>query len=287
MLRLMRKPGLIAVVALSGSVFAAVPAPDTLIAHRGESFDAPENTLPAYRTAVDRGFGFECDIYLSRDRRLFTFHDNTLTRTTGGAFTNRCTDASWEEVISKVNVGGWGRWKGSRFDPTRPALLTEVLDLARDGRFIYVEVKGNDTSWVPYIKADFAKSRKANPGNVLFITFGAELAAELKRQMPEYRVYWLTGCTKRTPGEEDRSKWAVRTPEEVIAKLRELKVDGVDISFDPRVIDAAYVKKIKDAGFSFHVWTIDRPEVAQQAFAVGADTLTTNRAKFILDSLAK
>ena len=49
---------------------AAVPGYSTLIAHRGESFDAPENTLPAYNTAVERGFGFECDIYLSSDGRL-------------------------------------------------------------------------------------------------------------------------------------------------------------------------------------------------------------------------
>lgn len=36
------------------------------INHRGYSVDAPENTLPAFKMAVDRGFGFECDIYISR-----------------------------------------------------------------------------------------------------------------------------------------------------------------------------------------------------------------------------
>ena len=110
-----------AVAALAGCATAKEPAYDTLIAHRGESKDAPENTLPAYRTAVERGFGFECDIYLARDKRLFTFHDGNLTRTTAGANTNRCTNVDWEETVSKVNVGGWGKWKGSKFDPTRPA----------------------------------------------------------------------------------------------------------------------------------------------------------------------
>ena len=65
---------------------AAEPAFDTLIAHRGESVDAPENTLPAYKTAVERGFGFECDIYLSKDGRVFTFHDRDLKRTSGGVY---------------------------------------------------------------------------------------------------------------------------------------------------------------------------------------------------------
>ena len=276
-----------AVAALAGCATVKEPAPDTLIAHRGESFDAPENTLPAYRTAVERGFGFECDIYLSKDKRLFTFHDGNLRRTTGGARTEACAEASWDETVSKVNVGGWGKWKGSKFDPTRPALLSEVLDLARDGRWIYVEVKGDNPEWVPYIKSEFAKNEKAHPRNVLFISFGEKVCAELKRQMPEYRVYWLTGCRKRVKGEADRAKWPVRAPEEIVAKLRELGADGVDISFDPAVIDAAYVKAVKDAGYSFHVWTIDDPACARLAFSVGADTLTTNRAKYILDSYRK
>ena len=100
-------------VVLSASISAACAAESgyaTLISHRGESFDAPENTLPAYKTAVERGFGFECDVYLSKDGRMFTFHDGNLTRTTNGACTKRCRDVSWADTVSKVNVGGWGKW---------------------------------------------------------------------------------------------------------------------------------------------------------------------------------
>jgi len=264
---------------LTGCATVRGPSSENLIAHRGESFDAPENTLPAYRMAVERGFGFECDIYLSKDRRLFTFHDRDLMRTTGGANSNRCTAVDWKGTLSKVNVGGWGKWKGSKFDPTRPALLSEVLDLARDGRWIYVEVKGNDPTWVPFIKEEFARSKTANPGNVLFISFGDAVCAELKRQMPAYRVYWLTGCTKKQP---DGTK-SVRTPEEIVAELRKIGADGVDIDYDPLVVDATYVKTVKDAGFSFHVWTVDDPALVRQAFELDVDTLTTNRAKFVLE----
>ncbi len=103
------------------------PGYDTLIAHRGESLDAPENTLVAYKMAVERGFGFECDIYLSKDGRVFTFHDRNLKRVTDGANTNRCGDVTWDE-ISRLDVGGWGKWKGSKFEGTRPALLEEILE---------------------------------------------------------------------------------------------------------------------------------------------------------------
>lgn len=272
----------LAAMAMAGCVSVKKPAYDTLISHRGESKDAPENTMAAFKTAVERGFGFECDVYLSKDKKLFTFHDKTLSRTTAGANTNRCTEANWEGEISKLNVGGWGKWKGSKFDPSAPALLEDVLELARDGRYIYVEVKDNDPTWVPYIKEVFAKSKKAHPGNVLFITFGSDLAAELKRQMPEYKTYWLTGCRKYIEGEKDRTKWPAHTAEELIEILNRLKVDGIDIQFDPAVIDEKFVRTIKAAGYSLHVWTIDELDIAQKAFAVGADTLTTNRALGLL-----
>ena len=108
----------------------------------------------------------------------------------------------------------------------------------------------------------------------LMLRDGDKVAAELKRQMPEYRVYFLTGSRLR------RQPW---TAEAIIAKLRELNADGVDISYAPEIHDAAFIRKIHDAGFSFHVWTVDSLENAERAFAAGADTLTTNRAKTLLD----
>ena len=180
---------------LVGCATVQEPAYETLIAHRGESVDAPENTLPAYKTAVERGFGFECDIYLSKDKKVFTFHDGNLTRTTAGACTKKCAEASCEDEISKVDVGGWGKWKGSKYSPTRPALLEELLQLARDGRQIYVEVKPGPEI-VPYIKEVFAKQTKATPKNTLFISFNAESCKALKQLMPEYKVYYLMGTRR-------------------------------------------------------------------------------------------
>ena len=272
----------VAAAFMAGSAFCAKPAYDTLISHRGESKDAPENTLPAFKMAVDRGFGFECDIYLSADKKLFTFHDGSLKRTTGGKHTEKCTKASWTDVISKVNVGGWGKWKGSKYDPTTPALLEDVLKLARDGRYIYVEVKGNDPSWVPYIKEVFAKQSNATPKNALFIAFSCDVCAELKRQMPEYRVYWLTGGIKKAD-KKSGAKGGAYTAEEIIAILKKLGVDGVDMNFKPWMVTADFVKKVRDAGFGFHVWTVDNLKLAKLAFSRGVETVTTNCAKKMLD----
>ena len=266
--------------ALTGASYEdeRVPNFTTLIAHRGESHDAPENTLPAYKMAVERGFGFECDIYLSKDGKIFTFHDASLKRTTNGANTNRCTDVTWAE-LEKCNVGGWGKWQGSKYDGTRPALLEEVLELARPGRKIYVEVKGQDegAKWVEAIREAVRRSPKANPETILFISFSAKACAEIRRLMPEYKVYWLVGQNPKSPISAER----------VLKTLRQCGATGVDMKFVPGIVTAEYVWKIRDVGFEFHCWTIDEPEVAREALRRGIQTVTTNRAKFIQSSIEK
>ena len=131
----------IAIAALAGCATVSKPGYDTLIAHRGESKDAPENTLPAYKLAVERGFGFECDLYLSKDGRVFTFHDSNLKRTTDGANSSKCSEVTWADTLSKLDVGSWGKWRDSKFAGTPPALLEDVLALAKNGRRIYLEIK--------------------------------------------------------------------------------------------------------------------------------------------------
>ena len=273
----------LAALAVAGTVMAAKPDYATFICHRGESHDAPENTLPAYKTAVDRGFGFECDIYLSADKRVFTFHDGNLKRTTAGACTKKCAEASWAEEISKVDVGGWGKWKGSKFSPTRPALLEEVLELAVDGRQIYVEVKPGPEI-VPYIKEVYAKQKKATNKNTLFICFNRETCKELKRLMPEYKVYWLTSSWL---GKKKSGTAKMVTVDYVLEGLKETGADGVDCHFDPKVITADFIKAVKDKGYEFHVWTIDRLDLSLLAFERGAQTVTTNCAKKQLDEYNK
>ena len=266
----------VAGVVMSGCTTAVAvgePAYDTLIAHRGESKDAPENTMPAYRMAVDRGFGFECDVYVSSDKRVFSFHDRNLKRTTG--VDKKCTEASWEELVSKIDAGSW---KGDKWKGVRPALLEEILTLARDGRRIYVEIKDTDPAAIKYIRQVFEKQSKATPKNTLFICFFPQMCRELKRQMPEYKVYFLTG-----PVDDRVHPARPKTPGEIINEVRAADADGVDIRFVPEIVTADFVRKVREAGLEFHVWTVDALDETLKAFASGAQTVTTNCAKKQLD----
>lgn len=258
---------------------AAVPGYDTLIAHKGECIDAPENTLPAFRMAVERGFGFECDVYFSKDGRVFTSHDHDMARLTGGANTNKFHDALWDE-ISRLNAGGQGKWKGSRFDGTRPALLEEVLSLARDGRMIYIDVK-TGPEIVPHIRRVFDAQTRATPENALFISFEKDTCKALKEQMGEYRVLWISNSKHwETPG------FPPVTAEEVIAAMRETGADGVDIHYLPDAFTPEFASAVRDAGCELHVWTIDDLEDAREALRRGAQSVTTNYAEKMVELAA-
>ncbi|MGN0877864.1 MAG: glycerophosphodiester phosphodiesterase family protein [Oligosphaeraceae bacterium] len=272
----MKKHGILVLLLTAGLTFAATPSRETLIAHRGESADAPENTLAAYQLAAERGFGFECDIYLSADKRVFTFHDSNLKRTTGGVSDKRCHEVTWDE-LQNLDVAAWGRWKNSRFSPQRPALLEEVLALAQDGRFIYVEVK-TGPAIVPYIRQIVEAQTNATPRNTLFISFSRNTCLELKKQLPDYRVFLLHGARTSV-----KKNGPPITADALLAKVRGTAINGVSVSYDPAVVTADFIRTFRDAGLEFHVWTIDSLDRALQAFERGAQTVTTNRAKALLD----
>ncbi len=79
-----------------------------VIAHRGFSAAAPENTLAAFRKAADAGAdGIELDVHVSKDDRLVVCHDEKLDRTTDGR--GLIAEHTWEE-LSRLDAG-------RRFEP--------------------------------------------------------------------------------------------------------------------------------------------------------------------------
>jgi len=108
-----------------------------VIAHRGSSGHAPENTLAAFRKAVAQGAAFiETDLQLSRDARFVAIHDATVDRATGGhGDVHGLTLAELRQLDA-------GSWFGSEFAGERIPTLEEILDFAKkhDAVF-YLELK--------------------------------------------------------------------------------------------------------------------------------------------------
>ena len=127
-----------------------------VIAHRGASGDAPENTMAAFRRAVEAGAGFiETDLQLSRDARLVAMHDDLLDRTTNahGPISGRTL-----EELRQLDAGSWFSGEGfsteapsghrapgaqkQNFAGERIPTLDEVLAFGREHDIgLYLEMK--------------------------------------------------------------------------------------------------------------------------------------------------
>jgi glycerophosphoryl diester phosphodiesterase len=112
-----------------------------LIAHRGASGHAPENTLAAFKKAVTLGATFiETDLQLTRDARLVAIHDETVNRTTNGK------GAVHDMTLAELRRLDAGSWFGSEFAGERLPTLEEVLDFAKKFDVIfYLEMKSVGT----------------------------------------------------------------------------------------------------------------------------------------------
>ena len=142
-------------------------------AHRGlHGHGIPENSMAAFRAALDRGYGFELDLHLMRDGKLAVIHDSSLKRTAGADID--IEDLSAEEL---------GEYRLDGTDETIP-LFSQVLELCAGKVPMIVELKtaqGNHAALVSAAKAILADY----PGVYCIESFDPYCVHALKKQWPE------------------------------------------------------------------------------------------------------
>lgn len=240
---------------------AGAGAGPVIVAHRGASKDAPENTLPAFELAWRQGAdAIEGDFQLTADGRIICIHDKDTARVSG---VKKVVKETSFAQLRELDAGGWfgDGWKGTRM----PTLLEVAATVPAHGRF-YIEVKSG-VETVPVLLDDLATSGLKS-AQVVVISFDSGVIREVKKRMPELRAFWLSSFAKAAPLDPGR--------ERVLEVLREIRADGFSSSADAR-LDAGFVGAIRAAGFEYHCWTIDDPAIARRFLALGAGSVTTNR----------
>ena len=128
---------------VTGDLVFSAGAPEgriDVIAHRGASAYAPENTLAAFALAHDMGaHWFELDCTLSRDGEVVVIHDDTVDRTT--AFRGRVGDLMYHDGMDRYDAG---TWYDEKFASDGIPTLGQALDLAKDQIGVYIEIKDSD-----------------------------------------------------------------------------------------------------------------------------------------------
>jgi glycerophosphoryl diester phosphodiesterase len=242
-----------------------------IIAHRGASHDAPENTLAAFRLALEQGAdALELDIRQTRDGRVVVIHDADTKRI--GARDRKVGEQTFAELQS-LDAGSWKdpRWTGERFPS-----LDDALALVPAGKRVFVEIKCGPEV-VPELERIVAASRLPAE-QVVFIAFSLNVARAAKTKFPRHEVFWIYDWKK------DKDTGATFSPDELIARAREAGVDGLDVNHQGPV-DAAFVKRVKAAGLKLCVWTVDDPEAARRLADAGVEGLTTNRPGWLREQL--
>ena len=242
--------------------------PIMVIAHRGFSGAAPENTLASFQKAIDVGSDMlELDIHLSKDREVVVIHDESLAKTTNGQ--GRIADFTLSE-LKKLDAGF--RF-GPQFSGERIPTLKEVLELAKGKILVNIEIK-NPTHGRYFITelADRAWQEVNKAGmvhQVIFSSFNPAALERIREKIPRSRVALLYHKPWESPRE------ITGGDSYAILNLRNIHLTKGKIA------------KIRQAGMQVNVYTVNPEKEMEQFVQWGVDGIITNHPDRLIKILQK
>ncbi len=227
-----------------------------LIAHRGLSAIAPENTLPAIEAAAKSGFKFvEFDVRMSRDNIPVLMHDDTVNRMTDAV--GKVSNFTYFELL-KQNVDNGANI--DKYENVRIATVSEVLDICSQYSMTpIIEIKELDNDGLNAL-LNLIKGKTLTLQPVI-ISFDAEILLEVRELMPELTLWYLSS----------------EITEESLAFCRSHKNIGLDFNANnDKNTDENIAKIVKAGDIPLACWTIDSPERLTQLNKIGIAYITTN-----------
>jgi glycerophosphoryl diester phosphodiesterase len=231
-----------------------------VIAHRGSSMAAPENTLSAIQRSIDEGAKFvEIDVRQTADGSLVLLHDRDLRRVAGDR------RAIWEVTLEEARTLDVGRWFSPEFAGERIPTLAETVEAVRGRAQLYLEIKPSVQS--PTLpEAVVAELRRLDfLDQTVIAALDADTLRDVAELAPDVRLALLVHSVI---GEIDRTglhalglRAALVTPSEVIAARRH--------------------------GHELHVWTVNRPGQMSRFIDMGVDGIITDQPDLLTDLLAE
>lgn len=256
----------------------AKPLP-MIVAHRGASYTAPENTVSAFNLAWEENAdAIEGDFYLSADGEIVCLHDKTTARTAPGSPSLKVSAATLAQ-LRKLDVGAW---KHEQYAGERIPTLKEVIATVPDGKGIFIEIKCGPEI-LPILKQQLDEC-SLKPEQITIICFNNEVVRQAREMMP-YEANWLTSYKKQLTG-----GWKP-TLGSVTDQLKSTNASGFGTQVKPElvgsVLNEAFCDAVRDIGCGMHGWTIDDAKVAKQLVELDFVSITTNRPAYIRDALKK
>lgn len=229
-----------------------------IVAHRGASSLAPENTLAAVRKGIEVGAQWiEIDVHQTSDHHLVVLHDEKLDRTTNGS------GAVNQYTLAEVRQLDAGSWFSAEFSGERIPTLQEVLDATKDKAILLIELKGSNIEG-PTIEL----VREMNMENQVVIqSFDHDAVANAKALAPEIPTMLLIKEPSFASNPAIAAKWMVKRAEKKNA-------DGIGIRFSYLTKDL--VKLAGERGLVVFPWTVNTEGDLLTAIEMGVDGIITN-----------
>jgi len=230
--------------------------PVEVIAHRGASHLAPENTLASIRLAGELGADIvEVDVHLTKDNRIVAIHDPTTLRTSGTDLDVASTHSS---DLRELDVGSH---KHADFAGESIPFLEEVLETVPEGRRLFIEVKSGPEI-LPVLSETLNRNGKRS--QVAIIGFDLPTMKAAKEILPDVPAHWL--C--------DREVWA-SSGSSLAETARAHGLDGMSVHWSG--ITWRLARAVRKAGLRLYAWTVDTGPNADRLRDLGVDGITTNR----------
>ena len=242
--------------------------PVLVTAHRGFSGDAPENTLAAFRKAMEVGSDMiELDVRFSKDGQIVVIHDDTLDRTTNGR--GKVSDYTLKE-LKQFDAGSWF---GPQFSDERIPTFNEVLELAKGKIPVNIEIK--DESPSRYKITDLAdralqEVKKAGmAGQVIFSSFYPSSLERIKERDPRIWVALLYHRDWNSLGE--------------VTGGSAFSVVNLRHSF----LTQEKIGRIHQEGMKVNTYTVNSEEEMERFIRWGVDGIITNHPDKLIQILKK
>lgn len=240
-----------------------VPQP-IIFAHRGASAHAPENTLAAFRLAVELGApAIELDAKLTTDKKVVVFHDLTLDRTTNGKGPLK------RKSLAELRELDAGSHFSVQFAGELIPTLEEVFESV--GRSIFINVELTSTAGLPDRVAELVNRFNLHD-RVLFSSFFPNNLVRIKRLLPQCPAGLL--AWKGNAGAYARGligEWI--TPHIIHPYTGD--------------VTEAFMKRQRKRNRRVHVWTVNKPDDMQRLFALGVHGIFTDDPQIAFQALEK
>lgn len=236
-----------------------------VMAHRGASGYAPENTLAAFQMALDMGAdGIECDIHLTADAQFVVCHDDRIDRTSDGE------GAITELTLSQIQSHDFGAKYGAQFAGETAPTLEQMLDVVKDMNPINIEIKAfGDGDQADALSALYnVLVRRGVLSNCIISSFNAQILKQFKRLYPD--VYTCLLYSHR------------RRPAAYAQSLGCSAIHLHHARLTKRTVDNAHAR-----GLKVNCWTADDENDIRRMIEIGCDGIITDYPDRVLKLLGR